>query len=95
MRRVIADLAIEHGSTAALAWARATTTAALGKGKLPSRAQSSRLAFMVARVAGVGVDDVLAGRWQRCTCQACGARAGRWLWGNAWVRWRARTAGRP
>lgn len=73
VRRVLRHLLVEHGSPGALARAMGITRAALEQAHKPSRAQSPRLAFAVARVAGVGVDEVLAGRWLRCACGECGA----------------------
>lgn len=72
VRRVLRLLAAEHGSNTKLASVLCMTPRALERARSPSRRISMELTFVVARIAGVGVDDVLAGRWERHVCPQCG-----------------------
>jgi hypothetical protein len=72
VRRVLRFLAVEHGSGNKLASALGMTPRALERARVPSRRISVELTFITARIAGVGVDDVLAGRWERHVCPSCG-----------------------
>jgi hypothetical protein len=72
VRRVIAFLVLQHGSHDALAKALGWSSHALWKSRSPSRAQSPRLAYAIARLLDVGVDAVLDGRWRKVTCPCCG-----------------------
>lgn len=70
--RVLDHLAIELGGLRKLASVMGMTMEALTKARQPCRPVQPRLAMMAARIAGVGVDDVLAGRWKRHACTECG-----------------------
>lgn len=72
VRLVIRHLVVVYGSAQRLAREMGVTVSVTEKASAPSRHKSARLAFILARVAGVGVDDVLAGRWQRHSCPECG-----------------------
>ena len=72
VRRVLDFLTVVFGSPRALANAMGMTEAGLRKVRQPSRSPTRRTAILAAYVAGVTAEDVLAGRWQRHTCPACG-----------------------
>lgn len=75
VRRVLGHLAIELGGPSKLAAAMGGTRGMLEKARSPSRPPNARLALMAARVAGVDVDDVLAGQWRRHACDESGCVA--------------------
>ena len=70
--RVLAHLAIEFGGPKKLAAAMGRSPQAWEKVRAPGRPKSLRTILAVARLAGVGIDDVLAGRWKRHACEECG-----------------------
>lgn len=74
VRRVIAHLTVEHGA-AGLARALGITRDALGKARVPSRPQSPRMVFALARLTELPVDAILAGVWAQSTCPHCGCNA--------------------
>lgn len=71
--RALRFLGKRYRTPAALAAALGVNVEAMWKARAPKRRKSARLALVVARVAGVGVDDVLAGKWpDGCECPHCG-----------------------
>lgn len=72
VRRVLAHLTIEMGGRRNVAAALNVSLSLLEKATSPGRGPGVRHALMVARLAGVGVDDVVAGRWKRHACERCG-----------------------
>lgn len=73
VRRAIRVLRVRLGSGANLAAAMGLTLGAAQHLAVPSRRIGARQAVRVARLAGVEVGDVLAGRWPPPgTCPHCG-----------------------
>jgi hypothetical protein len=71
VRRAVAFLAQRAESPAALAKAMRLSVEASWKARSKTRRPTLRLAFIVARAAGVNIDAVLAGEWPR-VCPTCG-----------------------
>jgi hypothetical protein len=73
VQRAIVFLAVRLGSPEALADALGMTVDATWKARGTARRKSVRLALVVSRAAGVGVDDVLSGAWPASgACPYCG-----------------------
>ena len=72
VRRVLAHLTLELGGRHKMAAALGVSINALKKYRAAHRVLSARTLIAVARVAQVGIDDVLAGRWKRHACEECG-----------------------
>lgn len=75
VRNAISFLRIRLGSTQRLAEAYGVSVVVAWKLMGSSRPVSARVAFLTARLAGVGMDDILEGRWPYPSeCPHCGRR---------------------
>lgn len=72
VRRAIVYLTGRYASLAACVEALGMTEDALKKARSPRRAQTYRLACIVARAANVPVEKILGGLWPGDQCPHCG-----------------------
>lgn len=72
VRRAVVYLAGRYATLDALAAALGLTRDGVFKARSPRRAQSYRLACLVARCAGVSPESVVSGAWPGDRCPHCG-----------------------
>jgi hypothetical protein len=72
VRAAVLYLCGRHATMAAQIEALGLSRDAIAKARSRSRAQTYRLACMVARAAGVGVEKILSGAWPGDRCPHCG-----------------------
>jgi hypothetical protein len=72
VRRAVLYLCGRHPTLAAQIAALGMSRDAIAKARSRTRAQTYRLACMVARAAGVAVERILSGAWPGDRCPHCG-----------------------
>ena len=72
VRRAVVYLAGRYATLDAFAAALGLTRNGVAKGRSPRRAQTYRLACLVARCAGVSPESVVSGAWPGDRCPHCG-----------------------
>jgi len=72
VRRAVVYLAGRYATLDAFAAALGLTRDGIAKARSPRRAQSYRLACLVARCAGVSPENIVSGAWPGDRCPHCG-----------------------